>query len=219
MLEMLDSTQFPTGWVDKPTKESETGLDSGWLPGDLASILSGDFKPSVPSIFTTNTGKALFYAGKVNALWGPSDSGKTTVLMLAMAQEIREGNHVAYLDFEDKAERFIEMLQLQGISETQILKYAHYVSPEISGTPEDVKNLVDLLEGFQCTLVGIDSVGEALALDSINQNDDGPVAKWHRDLPRKLTANGICVVLVQKMLVEFDVDKLYELCFKFTIKL
>jgi len=196
-LELLDSTDNPTGWIEKQSKEPEAEFDSGWKFKDLGPILSGEIEPAVPSICKTTNNKALFYGGKVNALWGASDSGKTTVLMFAMAQEISAGRHVGYLDFEDKAERFVEMLHLDhGLSKAQILQYAHYLHPVITGTDQEIADLVASAEDLCCTLVGIDSVGEALGLDGTNQNDDGPVAKWHRDLARKISANGICVVLV-----------------------
>ena len=78
------------------TPEEQTPPTS-WTPQDLAEALAGDDIPP-PEILARTDGKALLYRGRTHAFIGESESCKTWGALLAVAERLRAGEMVLWVD-------------------------------------------------------------------------------------------------------------------------
>lgn len=103
---------------------------TSWAAVDLEPYLSGEVVVPEPSVLRRNDGAALFYPGRVNSLYGKSESAKSWIAMHACIQEMSRGERVVYLDFEDEPAGTLSRMQLLGASEEDIKHQFRYVHPE-----------------------------------------------------------------------------------------
>lgn len=198
-LELVYDSSSPNGWLADTVADVPSPIDNGWRLESVDQWLTGDREETLPTILRRNDEQGLFYAGKINSLFGESGCGKTWLLLEALAQEIKEERNVAYLDFEDRGTTFVDRLRNLGCTDEQISKHAQYAHPLGASLPEEIDYLADQLIGMQCTIVGIDSAGEGLAVADLNPNADEEVAAWYREIPRRLAATGASVILVDHL--------------------
>ena len=198
-LELLYDSTEPNEWLHTalPTEPIAADPDDhGWQFKTLGEHIGSGWEDVNPTILTKTDGQSLFYRGKVNSIYGESGCCKTWVLALAMAQELAQGHDIAYIDFEDRASTLAERLYILGCNKTQVEQHTHYSHPYAANTPQEIENLVEYLTVRNVTLVGIDSTGEALALNSLNPNADEEVAAWYREIPKRLAETEASIVLV-----------------------
>lgn len=117
--------------------------------------------PPPPAVLERTDGPCLFYAGKVNILFGDSESGKTWLALHACVEETRKGNNVVFLDFEDHADAMLERVRNLGATDED-LKHFYYVRVEEPITEEVLKHLLPFLEDVGPTVVVFDSFDEVL---------------------------------------------------------
>lgn len=185
----------PTDATDSHTDPT----DHGWTLADLADVLSANYQPPTPTICERTDGHALFYLGRINALFGESGSGKSWVAMATCAEQIKQGNHVVYIDYEDHVGSVAHRMIKLGCTKDAVQTLFHYINPM---QPFNTLASIDLLELIATTntqLVVIDSTGEAMALDGAEPNSDDSTASWFRSLPRLLAHQGPCVLLLDHM--------------------
>jgi hypothetical protein len=109
-----------------------------WRPIDLKPVIDGLGEPE-PDILTRDDGRRLFYAGKLHALFGESESGKSWLGVVACAEEMNAGRNALYIDLEDSAKGHVSRLQALGVASGTILKRFHYAElhpPIIRGPGE-----------------------------------------------------------------------------------
>lgn len=186
--------------VDQPPPDPEasdnTVDETGWEPLDLTHVLTADYQPLRPTIAARTDSVCLFYAARTNALFGESDSGKSWVAQVAVAQQLLANRAVVYVDLEDHAASLTGRLHALGVPTDVILALFDYIQPDLAYTAAAAEQLEHRIADTQPALVVIDSVGEALAVQNQKQNDDDAVALWHRMLPKRLAAHGPAVVLI-----------------------
>lgn len=121
--------------------ESEAYLDPGernpldersasWEPVDLGPYLDGEVDPVQPGILFREDGVGLIYPGRVNTLYGRSESGKSWIAFQAALNVIESGGRVMYLDCEDDPQQTVERLRLLGGIDEDIRHRFTYVRPE-----------------------------------------------------------------------------------------
>lgn len=178
-------------------KRERSGAANSWAPVDLDELFDAEQEmPTVGAFIDddNSNGGAIFYAGKVNEIHGPSESGKTMVLLAVAAQEIRAGNHVVMVDFEDSGKAIVGRLRwVFGLEREEIVKQFHYFNPE-THFGEKARATIEALHGV--TFCIIDAVTESMAIAGLNGRDEGEVAAWYNDFPKKLSRAGMCVALV-----------------------
>jgi len=214
-LEALYDSMEPNGWLHIEPLEDITQAPSpdenGWQLQSLDQWLDGTYEETVPTILERNDGHSLFYAGKINSIFGESGSGKTWVLMIALAQAITRGENTAYIDFEDRPTTLVTRLRILGIGDDQIRAHCTYAHPWAMATGQEIENLVQSLDQKEVTVLGIDSAGEALALAELNPNADEEVATWYREIPRRLADTGSCIILVDHIPKNTEHSKLHAI--------
>jgi hypothetical protein len=134
-----------------------------WLPHDLNPYLDGTVKPVEPTVGIERTdGLRLIYPGKEHAIIGEMESGKSWMALACVAEEIKAGNAVVYLHFEeDNPGGSVERLQLMGISKDDLLKRFHFVTPQGGFSPT---TWVALLDKVRPSLLVLDGVNEGMAM-------------------------------------------------------
>lgn len=168
------------------------GLGSGptsWAERDLSAIVSGlaagTLLPPEPDLGRVEGGGRLLYSGCVNGIAGESGCGKSWTALAVCAQEIADGAHVVYVDFEDTPVGLVGRLMALGASVEDLARF-HYVQPSERLDVAAAADLDDVVEGVGASLVVVDSVGEALSVEGLDPNADEQVAAWFRRLPAHL---------------------------------
>lgn len=200
------------GWGGGATPDLATMLDMGArdardgeeLPADgweiatgddIRSVLTGTWEPPIPTILCRRDGAALLYPGKVHSLAGEPGAGKTWIALAAVAQVLADGERTMVIDHEDRLDTTVRRLAQLGVPPELIVAGLDYVTPTIAIRGGGVtKNVVMASE--RCTLVVVDSLGEALAHSQLNQNDDGEVAGYMGRVARRLADGGAAVLLL-----------------------
>lgn len=187
-------------YIDVPFGVTDPDAWHAWRPADLASLIAaavaGDLFRRPPTIGIVRNGGALLYEGAVNGLAGPSGTGKTMFALSVAAEVMAAGGHVLFVDYEDTATSIVLRLinELQ-VDPEHVRGLFHYVNPS-GGASAGVGHAVDLVRQHAVRLVVVDSVGEALAAESLNPNADEDVARWFQTVPRPLAEAGAAVLVL-----------------------
>lgn len=200
----------PTGEEPAPD-DTAADTTTGWEPADLTEILTAGYEPPQPAVGERSDGAHLFYPGRVNALNGESGSGKSWVALAACAQQLTAGHHALYIDLEDHAASIVARLRTLAVDDTAIAAGFRYVAPALPYSSDARRLIASLVADNDVSLVVIDSVGEAMALQAEKQNDDDSVVRWFRLLPRHIAALGPAVVLIDHVPKQNDDMKLFAI--------
>lgn len=191
-------------------QRAQTGVSDGWAHVNVAA-LTGD--AAVPTVCRREDGAALFYQGKVNVVFGDSESGKSWICLLACAQELAAGGSVAYLDYEDDPNGIISRLLALGVPRRVLDDPARFLYFRLHRgltdeafewyenpyTGEGPEGLVSRTGFSECSLVVIDAMTEALSADGLNSNSDVDVAGWFNAFARRVAALGPAVAVIDHM--------------------
>lgn len=176
---------------------------SSWASVDLGPYLRGEVSPPEPTVLRRTDGQALFYTGKVNSLYGASESAKSWIALHSGVQEMKLGERVMYLDLEDDPVSTIARLQALGASEEDLKMLFRYVHPETPiasmqrsryGKPEPTDEgrlsasvFKALLDKFDPTLVIVDGMTVLYGLHGLDTNDSmgtDVITGWLKSLTR-----------------------------------
>lgn len=119
--------------VDGTEREDLDPLDarpSSWSPVDLEPYLTGKLTVPDPEVCRRSDGACLMYRGRVNMLFGSSESAKSWIAMAICLQEIESGGRALYLDFEDEPVQTLNRLRLLGAVDDDLRAQFSYIRPE-----------------------------------------------------------------------------------------
>lgn len=177
--------------IDLPTEG-----DSSWKPVNLAPLFDGTYERPQTSLLLRTDGNYLFYQGKVHSLYGESESGKSWIAQIAVAEQLRQFKKVIYIDFESDAGDIVDRLKSLKVTQAEILQNFTYIKPEMQSDFRD-PHWKALLEPNCAVLIIIDGVTEALSLWAKESKDNDAITAWMRQFPRAVAAaSGAAVVLV-----------------------
>ena len=196
------------------TPEERDPLDERvgtWEPVDLEPYLSGQIVPVEPTIMRRDDGQALFYPGRVNMLYGSSESAKSWIALYTCIQEMTEGQRVMYLDFEDEPVNTLDRMKRMGAGADDLRFLFTYIRPEDAlapmqrdrwGTshisPVGLKNqelFEAAVETIDPVLVVADGMTVLYGLHGLDANDSVStdiITGWLK----KLTRNGRTTVII-----------------------
>ena len=193
-----DDEQAQTPPQDEPTPSS-------WQPQDMVEALDGDGPP--PATFLTRTdGISLIYPGRVHWIQGESESLKSWLLLLGVAQALNDGKNVVWLDFEDDAIGVGGRLKNLGVPRDVLVDHNRFAYVQPTDGLYDHRNnvalpgaiaLAKLLASNEWHLVGIDGVTEAMTVEGLSLLDNADIATWLRVLPKyitSLTGAAVCAI-------------------------
>jgi hypothetical protein len=144
------------------TPRSRLGRSASWKPVDLSPYLDGTYEPPVPSVGVHRTdGLHFLYPGKHHEILGETESGKTWFCLMAALAEMRKGNKVVYIHFEEcDPGSTIERLKALGATNEELLAQFLFVGPVEKCNSQSVQALAD----ESPSLVVLDGVNEAMGV-------------------------------------------------------
>ena len=191
-----------TGATPTPTPDPEAvpaeQERTTWWPQTLATA-TGDTDPEPPPTHLTRTdGHSAFYAGRVNGLIGPSESGKTWVALHAVHQAITAGQSVTYLDFEDSERGIVGRLLALGAHPQQLLDRFAYVGPDEPFHPllPTGLDLREHLDTHRPDVIVVDGYNAAMTLQGLNLQDNKDVTQFMQQVVKPLARDGATVIYV-----------------------
>lgn len=176
---------------------------SSWAALDLEPYLSGQVTMPEPSILRRTDGQGMFYPGRVNMLYGKSESAKSWIAMHACIQEMSVGERVVYLDFEDEPVATLARMRALGAGDDDIKNQFRYVHPEgplaamqryQHGPKVTEDGLLSesvfwqMLESFDPTLIVADGLTVLYGLhghDTNHATATDVITSWMKSLTRK----------------------------------
>ncbi|MFI1044993.1 AAA family ATPase [Streptomyces griseoruber] len=162
---------------------------TSWSPVDLESVLSGAYESPKATVGSRDDGVGLFYPSREHALISEPEAGKTWIALTVALTEMQGGNTVVYIDCEDTAPAIIGRLRTLGADDGLIRQRFTYVRPQgrIDGLMRDAMTPVLMPP---CTLVILDGVTEAMAMNGLDPKDDQDVAQFRQMLAMFVTGMG-----------------------------
>ena len=174
-----------------------------WDPVDLGPFLAGEIVTDPPSILERTDGASLFYPGKVNMLFGASESAKSWIMHWAAIQHMTKGERVLLLDMEDDPAETVKRLRWLGASEEDLQDQLIYVRPEdpiasmqtnrwgqreaSEGAMEAQSRFSAMLRAKDPTLVIVDGMTAVYSLHGLDTNDSvgtETINRWLKSLTR-----------------------------------
>lgn len=190
--EWLDGVATPEA-DDELQGEPDAPEDDDWATIELhdlaAAFMAGNYEPIMPTVLMVAGSIPLFYPARVNSLFGESGGGKTWVALAAVAEVVRRGERVLFVDYEDNPQGIVERLVLLGLTLAEIA-LVDYRNPT-SGIGRGIEAVVG-----PYGLIVIDSTGEAMAAGSVDPNSDGEVAQWFTIAKRYARLDGAPPIVV-----------------------
>ena len=179
-----------------------------WTPVDLALVANTGYQIPTPSIgLVRNSPLGLFYAGKINSIFGDSGSGKSLFSLHLMAEEMKRGNDVLLVDYEDNPGTHVGRLRQLGVSYEMILRHFIFIQPEEQWNSDAYARIDDATKDRNISLAIVDSLGESMACDRLSGNIDEDVAKWMRGLPKVLAATGAAVIVLDHVVKSVETSR------------
>lgn len=167
-----------------PEADDDGGSYEAWQPVDLLPAWRGERVEPEAVTLERADGVRLFPAG-VNYLFGDSGDGKSWIVLFATVQLLRAGRHVLWITYEDPSElEMVKRLRLLGVTEADLERLSLIVASE--AMTSGVGALGRLVRRHQTALVVLDSVGEALAVDGVDEDRDAEFGPWARGTVRLL---------------------------------
>lgn len=182
----------PSG-VQMHDEEGNVIVDSSWIPKLIESIdLASDTEPEM---LRREDGHSILYPGKINAIFGESESGKTWVALEAVRQELSRGNWVVYIDFEDSARGIMNRLKTLKTPQEAFSRFL-YANPDSAYTPAISEALLATLSEFKPSLVVVDGVNAAMNLMGLDLEKNKDATEFSQRILRPLRTFGSGILTI-----------------------
>lgn len=185
---------------------------TSWSPVPLASILSADSPPLVPTIGERSDGQHILYPGRTHTMSGESEAKKSWIAQHIVVQELGQERGVVYLDFEDSAYGVGRRLLQLGAPMPWLTARLGYISPsEPITSGRSHADLTDAVRTLRPSLVILDGVTEALAMHGFSTIDNDDLAKFGRLVTRPLADTGAAVLSLDHVTKDAETRSRYAL--------
>ena len=178
--------------IDADHVEAPKGRSS-WFPKPLD--LEGTEEEPPPAFLARNDGHRLFYKGKVNALLGESESGKTWVALHAVTQCLQVGEKVIYIDFEDSGRGILSRLRAMGVTDKQLATFT-YANPDENLKLEQRIDLVEALAEQKPDFIVVDGVNAGMTLLGLDLTNNRDATMFSQTLLKPLTMTGAAICTI-----------------------
>lgn len=173
---------------------------SSWWPDTegLWAALNGDQVDPPPVALTRSDGKAAWYAGKVNGIIGPSESGKSWIALVAVVQAVTAGQRVTILDFEDSVGGIANRLSKLGLDAQRIASHVAYINPDepLVQFAQTAKDIAEHMHHWKPQLVVVDGVNAAMTLQGLDLMSNKDATEFSQRILSPLTRDGATVVYI-----------------------
>lgn len=176
--------------------------DDGWPPdySSMDVIFGGDAPPiPEPTVLRRTDGRALLYPGKVNVLYGDSESGKTWIALAGLAEVLCSGGRGAFVDLDHNGPREIGLrLLLLGVPEVVLKDQDRFRHCE----PHDAAELdwfINDLAKWTAGMVVVDSLGEVMPMLGLSSNSPDDYTAGNRRVLTPLADSGAVAVAIDHL--------------------
>jgi len=168
-------------------------IESSWIPKQIEQIDLDDEAP--PSMLKREDGNCLLYSGKVNAIFGESESGKTWIALEAIRQELLKNNIVFYLDFEDSARSITNRLKTLKVptDKFKLFRYANPDEPLGEGIGEIMRTEI---MAYLPTLIVVDGVNAAMNLLGLDLEKNKDATTFSQKVLKPLRIGGAGILTI-----------------------
>ena len=168
-------------------------FESSWIPKQIGQLQLDD-EPA-PSMLRREDGNCLLYAGKINAIFGESESGKTWLALEAIRQELVKSQVVFYLDFEDSARGILNRLKAMRVP-TERLKLFRYANPD-SRLEAGVGELMRTeIMAHLPSLIVVDGVNAAMNLMGLDLEKNKDATAFSQTILKPLRIGGAGILTI-----------------------
>jgi hypothetical protein len=176
------------------TAVTRTGL------ADLSWVATGqEPRQPPPDYVRRDDGTCLFYAGKVNGVFGDPEHGKTWLAQLAIVQALNEGGTAAMLDVDHNGPQatagrlYLLGAELDAISDPDRFRY---YEPEDG---EELLNAVTDITNRRVDVTVLDSLGEIFPMLGVKTNDGDEITTAMRQVLTRPALAGSCVITIDHL--------------------
>jgi KaiC/GvpD/RAD55 family RecA-like ATPase len=194
----IELNTLPTQSTHSPSlvtlrDENEEPTTSTWIP----ELINADniFDEPEPSILARADGHHIFYAGKINALFGESESGKTWVALEAVRQELDKGNTVFYLDFEDSVRGIYNRLNTLG-ADLRHFKTFLYSNPSEPLTQGAREALLTKIDQYRPSLIVLDGVNAAMNVMGLDLEKNKDATSFSQEVLRPMRLHNAAILTI-----------------------
>jgi hypothetical protein len=168
-----------TATTDGDTDEGSTEQPAGLLERvDVLPSWRGERKRPEAQVLERSDGERLFPAG-IGYIFGDSGDGKSWLILIAAWMLMRRRLNVVWVSYEDPNEDdIVDRLRYIGATEDD-LEHLHLFTPSEPLTAL-VGELARYCRQHDARLFVLDSVGEANAVEGINEDSDAEWGQWAR---------------------------------------
>lgn len=163
---------------------------------NIAAVLATIDVDDAPTMLKRTDGVALIYPGKNHSFHGETETGKSWVGVLVCAERIEAGEHALYMDFEDNARDVVGRLLALGVDPEAAEQHFHYQRIDEPMGRAGAAAHDKLLAQLAPSVVIIDGVTEALVLHGWSLKDNEDVARFIRDVPRRINRHGAATAMI-----------------------
>ncbi len=190
-------------WLDQADQVTSEAVGhevrSTWLPEDISDVLDGNRPAVITELGIRSDGVYILYRGKEHSIAGEPESGKTWFALMIVAQELKRGRRVAYVDFEDDAGTVVGRLLALGVLKERLRAPAgqfKYIRPETKPNATDIGDAVMFGEVPADVVVydGITEGATLLGLDVTGGDGQHAVAEFRSKLIRPALSAGSAVL-------------------------
>jgi hypothetical protein len=167
--------------------------ESSWIPKQIGETELEQESP--PSMLRREDGNCLLYAGKINAIFGESESGKTWIALEAIRQELEKNNIVFYLDFEDSARSILNRLKTLRVptDKFKLFRYANPDEPLGEGIGEIMRTEI---MAYLPTLIVVDGVNAAMNLLGLDLEKNKDATHFSQKVLKPLRIGGAGILTI-----------------------
>lgn len=183
-----------------PTVQQADSTPTGPKYGDVAALLADGIPDAPqPQILFRSDGNALLYAGKVNVLFGDSESGKTWIALAALAEVLATGGKAAVVDLDHNGlgETVTRMIALGAkpadLIDTERFRYCE------PGDAEELDFFIADLAAWKPWAAVADSIGEILPMLGLNSNSPDEYTAGNRRVLTPLANAGAAVIAIDHL--------------------
>jgi hypothetical protein len=192
-LQPIDISQLLEAPEPEPFAEPVTEPDTSWLP--RAIEYDEDETEAGPTVLYRTDGQCLLYSGKINAIFGESESGKTWVALEAVRQQLVQGNRVFYIDFEDSKRGIRGRLKALGVMREQFERFK-YANPDGAYNEIAQQALLGSIRDFKPDLIVMDGVNAAMNLLGLDLEKNKDATQFSQVVLRPLRLWGAAVLTI-----------------------
>lgn len=180
-------------------RSPDTGVGNGnsSLYGDVGAFLAAGMPdPPAPEILPRNDGTGLFYRGQVNNIFGPPESGKTTVALNAALTTLRGGGTAVVLDLDHNSMAgIVSKLLAIGAQPEELTNLDRFRYAEPEDRSELLAVVADLVQ-WKPDVVILDSIGELLPAMGMSSNSPDDFTVANTAVLKPLAVSGACVIAI-----------------------